>query len=683
MNFLSKCFSIIYLIIVLLFSNTTTLFSQKTKIGNVDKKLLEMEIYSEDSSASAVIINDYGKNYYDFNAIDGKELLKFRRNVRIKILTKEGLDWANWEIKLFRNKNDKEVLESVKGFTYNLVDGKIEKEKFHNEIYEKDQDTYHYSENFTFSKVKVGSVIDLEYLVSSPFGQYINDWYFQYSIPVMRSEYIFDYPEFYEFSKRVNGYVPLTEVNSSSYSKTVSLRVNYVKDGYTATQQYSMEDFALLFNKEYFLAENVPAFKREKYLSSENNYISKIEFQFSRYVPKFGRTRSFSSTWNDINTYLFDSDDFGGEFRQSRKIYKSLESISQDIREKYDNKYDQMIAAYNFIQSQMSWNNELSIFPKTNLDNAFWNKTGNIGELNLSYLCLLRSLEIESYPVLGRTRKSGFLFSSSPSLYNIDYLMVYALVGDEAYLMDVSDKDIPCTMLPERAINNMYWILDDKKYGMIEIPLRDHYKSVEMITGELGDDALIHGMLQASYSGYSGLEKREEINEFGSKENYIKKKEENWPESNFNSFEITNYDNSYEPLKESIDVDLNNACTVAGDLIYFNPILLNRIEQNPFKLKEREYPVDFIYIRDHSYILNLKIPEGYVVEELPENSKVVLPENSASFTYSINQAGQSIQVISKLKINKTSFVSSEYEYLKQYYNLIIDKHAQQIVFKKI
>lgn len=671
------------LIFASIIMTSNSLFSQAVKLGNIQKKWLEMEVYSKDSSASAVIISDFGRNYYDFNSQDGSVFLKLRRTVRIKILTKEGLDWANWEIMLYRNKNDKDEIESLKGYTYNLVNGKVEKTKFKEDVFKKDVSKYHYSENFTFPNVKVGSVIDLEYVVNSPFMINVDDWLFQYEIPVIKSEYTFDYPEIYEFVKRVNGYVPLTKATSNTYSKSITRRVNYVKDGYSAEQEYSMEEFNLLFTKEYFLIENVPAFKKEAFLSSPNNYVSKAEFQFSRYIPKYGRSQTFSSSWEDINRNLLFDDDLGGEFKPIRKIYSSLEKIAQSIREEFPDQNDQLVAAFDFIQNQMLWNKDYSIYPKTNLDNAFWEKTGNIGEINLSLLCLLRSLEINSFPLIGKTRYSGFLFESNPTLSDLNYLLVYAEVDGNGIILDATEKDIYCGMLPERALNNKYWMLDKENFGFIDIPQTNKFKAIEMISGELNSDATIHGSMQASYAGYAGLEKRMEIMDAGSEVSFIQQVKDNWPESEFSSFEISNLEKPSEPLKETVEVELKNACTLAGEFIYFNPILFDRLEENPFKLKERMYPVDFMFGREKTYILNIKLPEGYTIDELPENAKIVLPENSASFTYTINQAGETIQVISKIKINNTIFSSAEYDYLKQFYNLIINKQAEQIVFKKI
>ncbi len=42
-------------------------------------------------------------------------------------------------------------------------------------------------------------------------------------------------------------------------------------------------------------------------------------------------------------------------------------------------------------------------------------------------------------------------------------------------------------------------------------------------------------------------------------------------------------------------------------------------KENPFKQEVREYPVDFGYPKQEKYNININIPEGFVVESMPES----------------------------------------------------------------
>jgi hypothetical protein len=107
------------------------------------------------------------------------------------------------------------------------------------------------------------------------------------------------------------------------------------------------------------------------------------------------------------------------------------------------------------------------------------------------------------------------------------------------------------------------------------------------------------------------------------------------------------------------------------------------MEENPFKSDERKFPVDFAVPVNERNILNINIPEGYVVEELPASVVYVLPDNAAQFVYKSQQNGSVIQIFSQLKISRTYYQPHEYKLLKEFYKNIISKHGEQIVLKKV
>jgi len=135
-------------------------------------------------------------------------------------------------------------------------------------------------------------------------------------------------------------------------------------------------------------------------------------------------------------------------------------------------------------------------------------------------------------------------------------------------------------------------------------------------------------------------------------------------------------------LKEKYKVEIKDNAIEAGNLLYFRPLFYEALEENPFKLEERLYPVEYAYKKDITYMLNFTVPEGYKLEEKPENEFVSLPDNAANFSYRISVSGNRIQVMSKYSINKLTYPSEDYSDLKEFFNHIVAKHAEQIVLIK-
>ncbi len=87
-------------------------------------------------------------------------------------------------------------------------------------------------------------------------------------------------------------------------------------------------------------------------------------------------------------------------------------------------------------------------------------------------------------------------------------------------------------------------------------------------------------------------------------------------------------------------------------------------------------------MQERMYLCKITIPEGFIVDELPQPKLLALPGNAGLYRYGLTQQGNIINVVSNLQINKNLFIQTEYPYLKELYNQVIAKQAEQIVLKK-
>ena len=80
--------------------------------------------------------------------------------------------------------------------------------------------------------------------------------------------------------------------------------------------------------------------------------------------------------------------------------------------------------------------------------------------------------------------------------------------------------------------------------------------------------------------------------------------------------------------------------------------------------------------------MNMEIPNGYQVDEIPKSAKVALNENDGIFEYLIQKGPTNIQMRVHLKLNKAFFPTDDYATLRDFFGYIVKKESEQIVFKK-
>ncbi len=116
--------------------------------------------------------------------------------------------------------------------------------------------------------------------------------------------------------------------------------------------------------------------------------------------------------------------------------------------------------------------------------------------------------------------------------------------------------------------------------------------------------------------------------------------------------------------------------------MYINPMFGEAQKDNPFKSAKRYYPVEMPYAFDETYILDLQIPEGYVVDEVPKSTRAMFNENEGFFEYIIAVTSESIKLRSRIKLTRATYEPEDYETLRNFFAMIVKKHAEQIVLKK-
>ena len=147
-------------------------------------------------------------------------------------------------------------------------------------------------------------------------------------------------------------------------------------------------------------------------------------------------------------------------------------------------------------------------------------------------------------------------------------------------------------------------------------------------------------------------------------------------------YQVEGLDKNCGPVTEKMKVEIDGKAQSSGGLFYLAPVILSGVEENPFKLESREYPVDFAHGKNDIYVLNLKVPQGFVTQQLPEPIRLVNTDKSASFTYSVTQDGNIIRILYSLGINKPVFLPGEYSELRALYDIVVNKGSEPIILKR-
>lgn len=633
------------------FTNTASAQKSPVKYGEIPLEDLKMETYDKDTSASAVVLSDYGESYIRISTTNAT--LYFERHVRIKILKKDGMEWADVEIPLYHSGSSEERVTKIKASTYNLENGKIvETEVSKGGVFKEKFNRNVNIQKFTFPNVKEGSVLEYSYTMSSEFLTNFPNWQFQYDIPVRWSEYWALFPDFFIFEKYMQGYL-----SASSYDVK-----NKSEDGYQ-------------INAHHWICKNVPAFKAEPFMTCEDDYVSKINLALSYINFPNQPVKEIMGTWSKLNQNLLESESFGKTVTGSGFLKKKAEELTAGITEP-EKKVE---AIYYYVKKSIEWDGTKDIYAD-NLKKIMEDKKGTAADINILLAAMLDKVDIPVDMVLLSTRDHGFIRTSYPMEDQFNYAICAAKVNGKTLLLDATDKYLPINVLPERCLNGQALVISKTNHGWINIEPTAKARTSINADFTLNDAGELIGKVNYSCDGYDAHRLRQNYFAKGEQE-YVKQFMSDKPWE-LESTQFQNLKEIDERATQEYSLTINEQATVAGNVIYLNPLFGEQEKENLFKLETREYPVDFGKPIEKIIMCKIKLPDGYTVDELPKPKLIMLPNGTGKYAYNVTQADNVLNIVSIMQINKGLFVQNEYVYLREFYNQLIAKQSEQIVLTK-
>lgn len=661
-----SCLRLLALIALLCAHYTATVRAQKpadpgpaVKFGKITTN--DFARFSADSTAEAIV--QYTVGTVSIDVQDNDLWLEFIHHVRIQIRKKSAYDRATVQIPVRRGTSGQhEFVRNVEGYTYNVVDGQVTTDKLTKTGYftEKASSQF-WVEKFTLPNVREGSVIEYKYTVRTPFSVNYNPrtWQFQQDIPVNWSEYRITIPDYFYYKMILGGYLGLA-VNETK-NQSIDLIPGHPGAGATAYR---------------FAVKDAPAFRDEAYITTEDDYLSKIDFELASYSLPGAITKNVSVGWEAMDRTLLDNADFGGQIKRG----SFLREVAQTLLSQHTDTLARVTAAYDFVRQRIKWNEGLSLW-STSIKKVFDDKKGDAGDINLMLIALLREMAIDVHPVILSTRSNGRIHEAYALLKKFNYVVAQVSIGGKDVLLDASDAYLKPGMLPLHCLNGTGRLIHPTKARFLSLTPAERDIEVQTGTFTLDEEGEVTGTLTHSHGGYSAWSSRKLFATDG-KTKYldgIRKKRPNWQ---IGKADFTGTDLTGGPFNAEYTLALPEACTRAGDRLYFRPLLTEAHGDNPFKEPERLYPVDFGVPIDETFTATYTLPTGFQAEELPKPVAMTLPENGGRFTYQVQLFAGKLQVVSRISLRKTTYTADEYPALRELFSQIVAKHAEQVVLKR-
>lgn len=651
------------------------------EFGDIDSDWLIQETYSTDTAAPAAIMADMGMA--SFEVFSRTPVIRYEYKRVIKIFSKEALSLKQIELPYDPKK---ETLYDIRAATHNLnsedepVAFRVDKRK----IQEKRTKDGMRIKVIDLPFVRVGSVLEIQYVIKAKNFEKLRRWQFQQDLPVKQSEYHALIPGTYSYQILVSGnpkkvhhltrkFQQNQPVVMGDRSRFSNRSLGRFDNGYRTQRMLNTGTY------EIFMATDLPALVEESFSPQHQDFIPSVEFHLAK-DHLYGRENPYLFTsWKELNQKTLKK-------YRPKKLKADKKILTGRVnrltrRARGEDEKAQVIV--NWIQDEMEWDETYAIQAKR-LDQVLSSKRGNSAEINLLLLNMLQTAGIEAYPVMISTKDHGNVQTVYPNSSQFNHVIVAAKLQGVEMLLDGLSKHNDLGMLPSNDLTEVGFLLDQNGGRWVQLRSQNRMIRYTYSRFTLDNNGRLNGEVSVSNEAYSAVVERDRLDKESNEESYLRKHVlTGISEADVANLVVENSAVPGKPLLVNCSLQTNDFVQVADQHMFINPLLTKQVAENPFPLGDRSTPLDLTYPLRESHMLGLRLPEGYEIAQLPEPIRVVLPNKQGSFTYNVIHLDNIVHFTSSIYLNKTLFFPEEYDTIRSFFDYIVEKHAEDLVIRKI
>lgn len=620
------------------------------RFGKVSEEELRMEQYDKDPDAEAVILYEELRTYF----LIGNQFTRMTDYfIRIKVLKAEGKEYADINLPYVFQRENYANLDAV---AYNLVDGKIVKTPLKKQyLFREEVGDEQWMLKFSIPEVREGTVIEYRYRMNSDFVTYIPSVVVQHDIPTVRMKATVEIPEYLRFNVNTKGYL------------SINMRENTIAGRIAGTDvPYNVREITTE-------GRDIPALKKEPFVWNRNEFRSMIDFELSQIAMPFSDVQNFSLTWKDVNEALAETD-FNSNIRMGNPFKEETAAIvARNLAPRQT-----LHELLRLVQSHMKWDGKYRLM-SSSPRNAADKGTGNSAEINSVLMAAVKDAGFDVMPLLLNPRSRGRLPLAHPSFDGISTFILRVTLDDGKFAyLDGTDPDsdvdlLPTDLLVDRA--RIYGVSGD--VGWCDLSrLAPGNTHINMTLG-FDPELSVHGRITERYTNVPALRCSSAYGDARSEEEYVEALEE---EHHIRIDSLTI--NGLRSAHLTQEFTMTREPETAGDFIYLNATIIPFLTENPFKSPERKYPVEFDNPASYTMQGVLRLPEGYVVEELPRAARFNAFDGDITCFYMAQATNGVIQFNMRFNQKRLIFLPEEYADLQAFYGAVVNICNSRIVLRK-
>jgi transglutaminase-like putative cysteine protease len=330
----------------------------------------------------------------------------------------------------------------------------------------------------------------------------------------------------------------------------------------------------------------------------------------------------------------------------------------------------------------------------------FHNQYGDCKDKVTLLAAMLQSIGVQSHYVLVHTDR-GMVKPEAPAVLGFDHVIVAIELppgtgasnmtglllrpGKTAMLLfDPTSESTRFGQLPYYLQAGYGLLVNPPNSELVQLPVSEPSANKLVRSGklELGADGTLRGEVNETRSGAQAIAIRTRLQRAAASDR--SKVLEGFLSNFLTQYRLTgasvgNLDDPDLDLILHYTFEASNYAKVAGPLLLLRPRVLGEKSDDVME-KPRHYPVEFAYASTESDTFEIRLPEGYIVDELPPPMKAQF--GFADYSSQIEQKGQTLRYARQYSVKDVSVDEPKFADLKRLYRQIAADERANAVLKR-
>lgn len=372
----------------------------------------------------------------------------------------------------------------------------------------------------------------------------------------------------------------------------------------------------------------------------------------------------------------------------NNKLPDGLKTVADSIKAKYPLQEEQVKAVYYWVQDNIRYisiQEGMGGFIPTSVQNCYQQRYGDCKAMSNLLQQMLTHMGIPAYHSLVGTRSLPYSYRGVPGAFIDNHMVCMYKAKDGWKVLDATGRYIPYGTIPGFIQGKEILIIKENcNYEIFDVPVVSSKQNtgVDSLYLRLEDNILM-GSGRETYSGYGNIDMNQTLLSLTATQteklfqNHFKR---GTAKCYLKGTEVRNLNDRAKNLEIDYKVEIKDYAFLDDDEIILNPHLKRPLSSAKVDTMIQKYDTEFESTGIYTFDLVFEIPEGYVLDYIPETKK--FNYDNFNMVLSYEATGKTIRHTSTLTLDALYITKSQFSNWNEMVNKLSKSYNESFVLKK-